>query len=531
MKTNPSGGTLSCRQLCTLVLAFSFPAVAASQTCDPQPFGTVTLTPAWNIDGSGDNVDSIAFWHPYSDPDSTLMFVTAKDNSLVEIWRYPFEGNELSALTHPSFGTANVNGVSVDQANDRLYVSVGDPENTVSVFTLPDLVFAFEFGKPGAGYGIEPNLAHVKLTGGGLRMLVSSADSVYVHDAVDGGYIDEWMPAVGLETMAADSFYQAIYIPDENGGTGVYAYEIDGSSFERQGTNVFGATNFDADAEGIIVVTCPLHGPGDDGSGLIVVSDQLAAGTELEFFDRSDWSHLGILKLVGVTNTDGIASTQRPMTNFPDGILAALDNDSSVAGIGWDAVFAATTVLPVELSDFRATVDGDLVILTWRTESEVGNAGFEIQRRNKSASFTTIHFVPGRGAANEPVNYKHVVRNLVPGTHVFRIRQVDIDGSSKTSESVEVFVGPESGLYVSAAFPNPFRESTVLTLTSSIEQHVKAALHDSLGRRVRLLLDAQMRPGETRRISLNSGELAAGQYLITVRGKTRVETRHVVIAR
>jgi hypothetical protein len=52
-------------------------------------FGMVTVSPAFELDGKGKNVDSIAFWET-PDSSSTLMFVTAKDNDLLEVWQYPF---------------------------------------------------------------------------------------------------------------------------------------------------------------------------------------------------------------------------------------------------------------------------------------------------------------------------------------------------------------------------------------------------------------------------------------------------------
>src|SRR6187549_764315 len=78
-------------------------------------FGTVTRAPALLLNGAGTDVDSIAFWEA-PDPSNTLMFVTGKSNDRVEVWKYPFVGNELAPILFP----ANVNGVAVDQETDRL---------------------------------------------------------------------------------------------------------------------------------------------------------------------------------------------------------------------------------------------------------------------------------------------------------------------------------------------------------------------------------------------------------------------------
>jgi hypothetical protein len=133
--TNGAGSSLS---------TDNFTVTTASPT-NFEPFGTVTIQSDFEVNGQGTDVDSIAFWEA-PDPAETLMFVTAKGNQLVEVWQYPFVNNELTPLTHSSFGSGTrVNGVVVDQESDRLYVSVSEPASTVSVFSVPQLGFIQEF--------------------------------------------------------------------------------------------------------------------------------------------------------------------------------------------------------------------------------------------------------------------------------------------------------------------------------------------------------------------------------------------------
>lgn len=49
----------------------------------------------------------------------------------------------------------------------------------------------------------------------------------------------------------------------------------------------------------------------------------------------------GGVRLEGVSNTDGIASTQHALPGHPLGVFAAINNDTTTAVIGWDAVFDA----------------------------------------------------------------------------------------------------------------------------------------------------------------------------------------------
>ena len=165
------------------------------------------------------------------------MFVTAKSNQLVEIWKYPFVGNEQPPLTHSSFGTAQVNGVAVDQDTDLLYVSVSDPVSTVSVFSVPQLQYLREFIQGSVDLQREPNLALLKHSNGQTWAYVSADTIVYIHNADSGAAISQFVPAKGLETLLADNLYQTIYIPDENDRTGVYAYDPDGTPYEKNNSN------------------------------------------------------------------------------------------------------------------------------------------------------------------------------------------------------------------------------------------------------------------------------------------------------
>ena len=313
--------------------ALSVSVVIAAST---PPFGTVTIAPALSLNGAGTNVDSIAFWEA-PNPSDTLMFVTGKNNRVVEVWRFPFADNELAPITF----TTNVNGVAVDQETDKLYVS----DRIVSIFSLPDRQPQGSFGSGILGVG-ENNLDILKHATGQTWIYVSDDHNVYRFNAANFQLLGSFAPPVSsIETVLADDFYQVIIVPDEQGplgNSGLFAFHPDGTPFEKNGTNRFGNNGeFDSDEEGVILYTFPAIGVGDDGRGFIVVSDQRADVTDFEFFDRQTWAHLGRLRLQGVSNTDGVASSQRALPGYPLGIFAAINNDMSTAIVGWDAVFAA----------------------------------------------------------------------------------------------------------------------------------------------------------------------------------------------
>jgi myo-inositol-hexaphosphate 3-phosphohydrolase len=318
-----------------IVFALSLPVLASviAVGMNAETTFEVTLDPEFNLEGSGSNVDSIAFWEA-PDPADSLMFVTVKGAPLVQVWAYPFNESDVRPdLTHDCIDEGS-NGVVVDQESDTLYIAVRDSAN-LCVFSLPDLDLIGLFQSESA-YSGEPNLGLLKMESGLLRLYVSDDFVVYIHDASSGEQIDHFEPLLELETLVGDDYNQVLYIPDENERNGVYTYSPDGKPLGRP----FGADVFEDDAEGIIIYRC--RPDEDDGRGFIVVADQRDPLTDFEFFDRNSKAYLGQIHLTGVNNTDGVASTQQSSPRFPSGLLAVIDDDSTTSGVGWDQILAAT---------------------------------------------------------------------------------------------------------------------------------------------------------------------------------------------
>ncbi|MEM7115801.1 MAG: phytase [Chloroflexota bacterium] len=395
---------------------------------------TANVAPDFEVDGSGSDVDTIAFWETENAND-VLMFTTAKASQLVEVWQFPFVGNEQTPLTHGTFGASGtrVNGVVVDQESDLLYVSVADPQSTVSVFSIPDLLFASEFISGTVNLKSEPNIDLLSHSNGELWAYVSADQTLYIYNAETGAAISQFQPDEGLETVLADDLHQIIYVPDEKDQTGVYAYQPDGTPFLNNGTHQFGQTNFDADAEGIILYHCPPVGV-DNGTGFIIVADQIGSQSDFEFFDRQTWAHLGTLTMMGVANTDGIASTQMVLPGYPMGIFAAINDDSTTVGVGWDKVFTAMGIacgndpaVPTNLS--IATAVNDAITLTWEPHNP-NNCNHEIY--HDTSPYFDIND-PTAVLLNTTHTHSELVTMMLGDTETnnyFHIRAINCDASS-----------------------------------------------------------------------------------------------------
>lgn len=307
------------------------------------------LPAAFGTRGPGTDLDSIAFWEA-RDPSRTLMFVTAQGNDLVEAWRFGAGGPQLAFQlsgrdSDGCIAGREVNGVVVDQYSDLLYVTISRPSNRVCVFSVSESGARFRRRiETARDLGSEPNLGLLHMRDGRTRIYVSADTVVYPYDVTEIDAVQAlapFTPARGLETIAGDDFHERLYIPDEKGRSGVDVYDPEGKP--AAGIERFGAGGvFAADAEGITLYVCHDQDGSDGGAGFIVVSDQRDPVNDYEIFDRRDGRFLGTLRIEGANHTDGIASVQQALPGYPKGVLAVVDDDAAVLGVGWAEILAAT---------------------------------------------------------------------------------------------------------------------------------------------------------------------------------------------
>ncbi len=187
--------------------------------------------------------------------------------------------------------------------------------------------------------------------------------------------------------------------------------------------------------------------------------------------------------------------------------------------------------LPVELEGFAAHVVARGVALRWRTLSEEENAGFHVEYADNPGAFESKAFITGAGTTHEAQAYSYQFEELPIGTHWFRLRQVDFDGTTSYSSTLEVDI-TLPGLYaLDPAYPNPFVDVTTLRFAVQQDQRVTLDLYDIQGRLIRTLLEGPMEGGRMYDVDLEAKGLSSGLYIVRLRGDEFVASRKVVLAR
>jgi hypothetical protein len=186
--------------------------------------------------------------------------------------------------------------------------------------------------------------------------------------------------------------------------------------------------------------------------------------------------------------------------------------------------------LPVELSSFTAKVlkDGGIK-LDWRTETEVSNYGFNIERSIDEGEWNTLGFLEGFGNSNSPKDYSFTDKDLFAGGSKFqyRLKQVDTDGKFEYSHVVEVEIMPTK-FELSQNFPNPFNPSTTIKFTLPKETQLKINVYNMIGELVQTLAEGTYEAG-FHKVSLNASNLPSGAYIYRIESSEFVQVKKMVL--
>jgi hypothetical protein len=233
----------------------------------------------------------------------------------------------------------------------------------------------------------------------------------------------------------------------------------------------------------------------------------------------------GSLGAFGSTNDGASWSELSNVTPNTNANTFTAQNQSS---LGLFTLAASGGALPVEFAGVTARADGRDAVLSWTTTSETNNAGFRVQQKT-DGGFETVAFVEGQGTTSGETTYRHRVADLPFGEHVFRLAQVDTDGTTSLSGEVPVDIQMDEAYNVSQVAPMPISGQGRIDVAVNESQTVTVEVFDMLGRQMMTLHDGEMRSQQTRTLSIPADRLSSGHYFVRVRGEGFQVTRRMVI--
>lgn len=234
-----------------------------------------------------------------------------------------------------------------------------------------------------------------------------------------------------------------------------------------------------------------------------------------------------------------VGSTWVDQGGAPDPGLRCITIPSvTLSGVSTWTLGDVSHPLPIQLASFIATVaNQNCVTLTWVTASETNNYGFVVQRRTTSTNdFTDLpeSFVPGHGTTLEPQTYTWTDFSVPAGVYYYRLKQMDLDGTTSYSDPQEVSISSPTGVATITAptefilqqnYPNPFNPSTNIQFTVSKQGYTTLTVFDALGKEVGRLYDGNAEPGVVYNARFDGTALTNGAYFcrLTNGGQTSIK--------
>ncbi|MGV3539219.1 MAG: T9SS type A sorting domain-containing protein [Rufibacter sp.] len=184
--------------------------------------------------------------------------------------------------------------------------------------------------------------------------------------------------------------------------------------------------------------------------------------------------------------------------------------------------------LPVSLTRFEGVSRNGAVELIWTTATEINNDRFEIERSLNGTDFVKVGEVKGNGNTTVTIDYAFTDRQAPAGTSYYRLRQVDVDGSTEYSKVISVKhtagAGSANAMRVSL-YPNPVTNGNVNIRFAELPQgDVNVRLIDMSGR----VLHTKTLNGNST-LDISHLGLSQGIYMLSITSGGITDTQRLMI--
>lgn len=136
-------------------------------------------------------------------------------------------------------------------------------------------------------------------------------------------------------------------------------------------------------------------------------------------------------------------------------------------------------VLPIELTAFNLSKNGNKVDLTWTTATEKNNSYFTIERSVDAEHFEAIGQLPGAGNSYTNKDYSYTDQQPLSGLSYYRLKQTDKDGKFEYSEVKAMSFQPQI-MDVNVS-PVPTQKNISVTFTANEEGVFTLNIYNAAG--------------------------------------------------
>jgi len=173
------------------------------------------------------------------------------------------------------------------------------------------------------------------------------------------------------------------------------------------------------------------------------------------------------------------------------------------------------TFLPATLVNWTATYNSGTVALSWTTTMEKNLSHFTIERSNDGIEYTDAAMIITEGNSDVKKNYSFTdkLSASASGIMYYRLKAVDLDGRTKTSDVRAVRLGKASETVKMIIYPNPATSEVRVTVPQSWQN--KAVTYELLNTNGQLMKSIS-RPNANQTEIISLSQVPAGMYIMKV---------------
>ena len=189
-----------------------------------------------------------------------------------------------------------------------------------------------------------------------------------------------------------------------------------------------------------------------------------------------------------------------------------------------------TSVVPVDLANFTSSVTNTKVDLFWMTATEQNNYGFDVERKpyENNSTWIKIGFVKGTGNSNSSVNYQFTDSPSKNGSYLYRLKQIDLNGTYKYSNEIEVVFNNVPNFVLMQNYPNPFNPVTTISYQLPQDGFVSLKIYDVLGNEIATLVNEVKTIG-IHEVNFDASGFSSGMYLYKMTVNNFTATRKMIV--
>lgn len=171
------------------------------------------------------------------------------------------------------------------------------------------------------------------------------------------------------------------------------------------------------------------------------------------------------------------------------------------------------SLLPIELTDFYATIKDKNVEINWETISELNSDYFIIERSSDGINFEPLSQMQSSKNSSQIKQYNYIDENPLPNINYYRLKLIEKDGSYRFSRIIDAILETEK-IVINHIKPNPTKDMIHFEIHSSKKTDILIELTDFTGLKVYKELK-NIEAGQSTE-NLNLQNLAQGVYILKI---------------